>query len=127
MARCPRCHPLRYQQLRQSGLCPLWHATVAEWDHSRVTRTRGGLPPPDHGHRKTGVSSRSRCGSCVTGPPLGNMVHVPGCACPPERRAATIRRGWLFKATDVSSVPWRYVSPRCHYACGSMRCGVPAR
>lgn len=82
-ARCPRCHPLRFQQLRQSRKCPSCHKTVFEWDHApcdahvgpglpRLQRTVAGRPD------STRLVSRQLCYQS----PLGMMVHVAGCACP---------------------------------------------
>jgi hypothetical protein len=32
--RCPECHPLRRQQLKQHRKCPACHMTVCEWDNA---------------------------------------------------------------------------------------------
>jgi hypothetical protein len=83
MSRCPRCHPLRYQQLRQSRKCPLCNVTVLEWDHSPCeTHARPGMPLPRNAVQGRPESSRLIPRLCYKSP-LGMMVHAPDCACPP--------------------------------------------
>lgn len=83
MSRCPQCHPLRYQSLRQSRKCPTCNKTVYDWDHSPCgTHAQPGiaLPRPAVNGRpdSTRVEPRPLCYQS----PLGMMVHQPGCACP---------------------------------------------
>ena len=85
VARCPRCHPLRFAQLRQSRKCPSCHQTVFEWDHAECdAHARPGMPLPRPATQgrpdSTRVEPRLRCYRS----PLGNMVHQPGCGCPKE-------------------------------------------
>lgn len=84
VSRCPQCHPLRHQQLRQSRKCPSCHATVYEWDHGPCGAHAGpgrDLPRPATTGRPdwTRADPRPLCYRS----PLGMMVHQPGCACPP--------------------------------------------
>lgn len=83
MARCPQCHPLRYQQLRQSRKCPLCSKTVYDWDHSPCDAHAGpGLPQPRPAVVGRPDSTRTEARQLCYRSPLGNMVHVVGCGCP---------------------------------------------
>ncbi len=84
MARCPRCHPFRYQQLRQSRKCPLCNKTVYEWDHAPCDAHVGsGLPRPQPSVKGRPDSTRLSPKQLCYRSPLGGMVHVAVCACPP--------------------------------------------
>lgn len=83
MARCPQCHPLRRQQLRQSRKCPLCNKTVFEWDHAPCDAHVGpGLPRPQRTVTGRPESSRMEPRQLCYRSPLGGMVHVAGCTCP---------------------------------------------
>ena len=83
MSRCPRCHPLRFQQLRQSRKCPSCNKTVLDWDHSPCdAHARPGLPLPRPAVTGRPESSRVEARPLCYRSPLGMMVHQPGCTCP---------------------------------------------
>jgi len=83
MSRCPRCHPLRYQQLRQSRKCPACNKTVLDWDHSPCdAHAQPGMPVPRPAVTGRPESTRMTPRQCYKSP-LGMMVHAPDCSCPP--------------------------------------------
>jgi hypothetical protein len=83
VSRCPQCHPLRYQQLRQNRKCPLCHATVYEWDFAECDRhARPGIPLPRPAVSGRPDWTRLEPHRLCYRSPLGGMVHVAGCACP---------------------------------------------
>lgn len=84
MARCPQCHPLRFQSLRQSRKCPACGATVYDWDHSDCdAHARPGMPLPRPAVNGRPDSTRVEPRQLCYKSPLGGTVHAPGCTCPP--------------------------------------------
>jgi hypothetical protein len=92
MQRCPNCHPLRFQQLRQGRKCAQCNKTVYEWDNGRSCEEHAGPGLPLLRPAKLGRPESTRLPTpepppapsypvCSRGP-LGSMVHGPGCTCP---------------------------------------------
>lgn len=83
MQRCPNCHPLRYQQLKQSKKCPQCNKTVYDWDHAPCDAHLGpGLPVPAPARKGRPDELRFEPRRLCYRSPLGQMVHAPGCQCP---------------------------------------------
>ncbi len=53
VARCPVCHPLRKQQLRQHRKCPRCHMTVYEHDNAECGNHAGPHVPDRRPDRET--------------------------------------------------------------------------